>query len=171
MCWKMFWEPLAAISQFVEAIAVSFALVYAWYQIRAMNREQRLGAIWEIYKELDSSEARRARRYVYDNKATYQALATGELELRGLSWEARCNAEQVSSTFNKMGYAVCKKLIPAHLLVDAYGVIIARCWTALEPFVQSVRVCRTEKDYHRYFECLARKAIKSAGEEVTFQMY
>ncbi|MGA9351049.1 MAG: hypothetical protein WBW48_19905 [Anaerolineae bacterium] len=170
----MNWEALAAISQFVEAIAVVAALLYAWQQIRAMRQEQLLGAIWQIYQELDSSETRQARRYVYCNRAMYQTLAkTGESTLSELPEEARRNAERVSSTFDRIGYVIHKELIPADLVLDGYSHIIARCWTALEPFVQSVRVYRREKDYQRYFECLGSAAIERVGgkEKVIFQMY
>ena len=171
----MCWEALAAISQFVEAIAVGAALLYARHQIGAMGREQRLGAIWQIYKELDSSDTQQARRYVYRNRAIYQALAkTGEAKLGELPEEARRNAERVSSTFDRIGYVIDKELIPADLVLDGYSHIIARCWTALEPFVQSVRAYRGEKDYQQYFEDLgqrAKKRLQLAGEEVTFQIY
>ena len=168
----MCWEKLANIGQFVEAIAVVVALLYAWQQIRAIRQEQLLGAIWEIYQELDSSETRQARRYVYCNRAVYQTLAkTGESKLSELPEEARRNAEWVSSTFDRVGYVIHKKLIPPSFVLDAYSHIIARCWIALEPFVQSVRVYRREKDYQQYFERLGRDAIRHAGEEVTFQMY
>jgi hypothetical protein len=170
----MNWEALAAVSQLAEAIAVVVALLYAWQQVRAMRREQLLGAIWEIYRELHSSETRHARRYVYRNRALYETLTSiDDSDLSHLPEEARGNAERVGNTFDRVGYVVYQGLIPARFVLDGYYHVIARCWIVLEPFVQAVRAYTGENSYQQYFEYLALQVFTryiSRGE-VNVQVY
>jgi hypothetical protein len=46
------------------AFAVLVALIYAWQQVKAVRQELRLGAIWEMFRELDADVTRSSRGYI-----------------------------------------------------------------------------------------------------------
>jgi hypothetical protein len=156
---NMNWDAFAAIAQAVETVAVVIALFYAWQQVRAARKELRLGAVWEIFRELDSAPTRAARGYIYKNRELYKALTGQETALAKLPNEAWRHAEAVSNAFDRIGYVVHQGLLPENLITDGYYHIIARSWIVLEPFIEAVRKSRNQENYQPYFEYLAMRVF------------
>jgi len=159
----MNWDAIAAIVQAIQTAAVIVALVYAWQQVKQARQqvkhsrqEVRLGALWEIFKELDTDELRASRRYVYKNWQLYHLLRDDVTRLDSLPNEAWKRAQDVSNTLDRLGFMVYQGLFPKRLIWGGYRYVIARSWKALKPFINSVRKKRKQESYQFYFEHLAK---------------
>ena len=70
-------------------------------------------------------------------------------------------AYSVGNTFNRVGYLVFLKLIPEEVILKGYGMVVARSWIVLEPFVYALREERHEAAFMYYFEYLANRCFKT----------
>lgn len=166
----MNWEAFAAIVQAIQTTAVIVALVYAWQQVKHARHDVRLGALWEIFKELDTDELRASRGYVYKNREIYHSLKNEGASLGNLPIEALKSAQVVSTTLDRLGFMVDRGLVPVDLIWDGYRYVIARSWIALEPFIRLARKERGRMSYQSYFEFLAIYVFEHyiTPEEVRF---
>jgi len=153
-------DLLASIAQIIEAIAVVITVIYAWGQLRAMRHEQLLGAVWEIFRELDAPEKHEARNSVYRHAALFKDLDHNpQATLAKLPEEAERLANVVSSSFDRVGYVVNRGLIPLSLILEGFHPSIARSWVALEPYIKALRKTRYHPKHEQYFEFLGTEAL------------
>lgn len=153
-------DLLVSIAQMIEAIAVVITVIYAWGQLRAMRYERLLGAVWEIFRELDAPEKHEARNFVYRHTALFKELYHDHQEnLSKLPEEAERLANVVSSSFDRVGYVVNRGLVPLSLILEGFHPSIARSWVALEPYIKALRKARYHPKHEQYFEFLGTEAL------------
>lgn len=153
-------DLLASIAQIIGACAVVITVIYAWRQLRAMRHEQLLGAVWEIFRELDAPEKHEARIFVYQNAVLFKELDRNPHEnISKLPEDAERLANVVSSSFDRVGYVVNRGLIPLSLILENFHPSIARSWVALEPYIKALRNNRYHPEHEQYFELLGIEAL------------
>jgi hypothetical protein len=173
------WDRLAAVGQAAEALCacveiplVLGGLIAAWFELRRGTKAQRLGIVWEMFRELGDAEARKARRFVFQERSVYEGLEDGSVDLRSLDPEAIEAAQNVGNVLDRLGYAVVKGLVSEDVVLDGYNCLVMRSWIVLEPFVNALRRERGERTYQKGFEELASRAFRNpdypSREEVEF---
>jgi hypothetical protein len=158
----------------LQTLLLCGTLLYARGQINAARNEQRLGAMWEIFNELDFSGAREARKFVYDHRELYKSLEGNNVEkFTELSKEAHANAERVSNSFDRIGYVVSLHLIPEELILKGYYIMIGKCWFILRPYIKIARRQRRKRDFQVYFQSLGEAVFSkySPEEEIRQMLY
>lgn len=166
----MNWAIVAVLIQLFETLVVIFAVWYTWQQVKAMRHDVQLGAVWDIFKEMDNDEMRFSRGYVYKNRLLYKNFENKKINSKGIPKKAWKHAQRVSTTLDHLGYMVNKGLVPKNLIWDGYRYIIARNWIVLEPFIKFIRQERQQYSYQAYFEELAIEIFRNhiKREEIQF---
>ncbi len=153
-----FFTAVSCFIMSVQTCTLLISLIFVAQQIEVARKEQRLGAVWEIFSQLDSDKIMAAREFVYDNREAYLSLEGHDEKYKKLTKEARTNAELVSSSFSRVGYAVSHDLIPENIILDGYRFMVTRCWHILGPYNRAVRFERKNDYYQKFFEELAQRA-------------
>ena len=116
------WEVVNSSLQLIQTCAVLAALVYGWQQIRDARRESRLDAAWQIFAEFSHEDQRKARRYIYKNRALFETVSRINRYCTFLPKQAWDAAHNIGNTFNRIGYSVHVKLIRKNSSWRAMGI-------------------------------------------------
>ncbi len=146
---------LEALVAVLQTVVLVVAGLVAWRQLREAQRARFLGAIIHMYDELGSREAYEDADAALGLPASIEEYTPEELELA--TWTTR--------VYEKLGFLVESRMIPAQYIIPLYSRRIIWTWDALQPFIQEQRRLRDDGGAYRmsgdgrYFELLAKRAV------------
>ena len=128
----------------VSAVGGPTAFFSFYYQ----RKHQRLTAILEAFKILNTPEHRKARENVYK---AYEKYEKGE---RDIFKAVRQDAAMVRADLDQIGMLVDKRLFPKKMFLKVYWNIVLICWKGLKDDIEQQRKNRDYPSYMYYFEKL-----------------
>lgn len=143
----IFWQDLTAIATTVYAILVLATLIVIYKQLIEFGKSRAIHTSLALFDSLQSSKARKARKYIHDNlPVPVKKLTIEELEkhLEGM-WEAVAG-------FDRLGYFLKRGYIHEDDIVPLFWAIVWRCWKKSEKLIRLMRRKRGDSIYRAGFE-------------------
>jgi len=150
---KINWGAVGAIATCIYAVLVLYTLYYIRGQLGEMKSTRTRDAALSVFKELQSKEARDARRYIYGSVPT---------NIEGITDDERQNhlekAEEAIIAFDRIGYLVREGHIdPDPILMPAWS-IVWRCWRKCENLIRWAAEKRNDPHYLEHFRHLFERS-------------
>ena len=140
------WNKWASLATIVYSVAFILSLSFILWQLLEIRRARSLQAILAIFEELQTPEARLARRYIY-TRLPRETEGIPEDELT----EHLINTEEAFITFDRVGYLVRERYIPSSDIIGFLWLPIWKCWKKSEKLILHIRQRRNEQTYLESF--------------------
>ena len=143
------WQAVTGIATSLYAFFVFLTLLYIHRQLKETQSTRKREAASAIFKELQTKEARDARRYIY---------RFVPISLEGIGEEERQThlekAEEAMIAFDRIGYLIKEGHIdPDPILIPAWS-LVWRCWNKSENLVRWAGEKRNAPYYLEHFRHL-----------------
>jgi hypothetical protein len=150
---------VGVIGSIATAVGVGVASITIYYQ----KKQYKLSALIEVFKLLNSSDHREARKIIYGKykgKADIHSSSFREALAKQENTDIIIQDSQamVRADFDQMGALSKNELIPECPFLDAYWHTVLMCWKALEGDIVGQRNQRQNPAYMKNFEELKNKA-------------
>ena len=144
------WEEWGAVATAGGTIVAAIALGLLAYQLYLQRQEHKLQAITLLYSELNTTDFRKALRFVYARdpaKLTLEHLSVTELE----------QVEMVIAHLDRLGFRVRTGQIPENECYHLFWDILLRTAQQLQLHLQDQREKRGNISYKDDYDWLTRK--------------
>lgn len=131
-----------------QVLTILLAVLAAFYTVKQINEAKKarvLPAFLEFEKRIVNEQARKDRRFIYENKLD--------------PFKDRAVIERVSTTFDLLGVLLREDLVYAPLIFHPFSDVIIKCWLKLHKLILLERN-RKGEFYMEGFEYLNEAAKK-----------
>lgn len=149
------WELLSWISTTIGVFLATLGVFAVAVQLYLQRKQSRLEFLDRLYAQLDTHEARLARRYIY--LASPDELRLKVLHSPGFEDQRRL-VEETLATFERLTYPIVQRQVPSEDAFNLYGGVLLSVAYQLWPYVEDQRDLRRASGrrhrlgYRRYLE-------------------
>lgn len=166
MSQSVYWQKWTTVGTWAVAfftllyvVAVTLTLLYIRKQFKETEKRRKLGLTLTIFKELQTREMRRARKYIY-TRVPQDVSEVSESELQ----EHLEEAESAIAPFDLVGYLIQEEYLDRESILANYWRGIWKCWKKSEHLLRWARRRRNEPIFH-HFDDLARESERYRHEK------
>lgn len=127
------WEAVTAIATATTAIVIAGTVLVAYRQLEHLRRATQLEGTLKIFEELNQTEMRDSRRFVFNElpERMSDPRFSAEISVAGTLDESRHPELYIMRAFEKIGTYVRYKLIDGEVVCDYAGPWILETWETL----------------------------------------
>lgn len=142
----IFWQMIGVFATCAYVILVAVTLVYVMIQVHEMRRSRQRESALTVLKELQSREAREARRYIY------QSIPNAIENLADVDVQAHLeHAEEAIIAFDRIGYLLKEGHIDEDAIMPIAWILVWRCWKRCESIVEWASMRRNDPHHLEHF--------------------
>lgn len=144
------------IAQIVAAASAAIGLFLVWWQVRKQTLQRFSDRVLDLYRELDTKEARSGRKFVYAEFPKLQNPTDAQIE----------RVRDVLASMDRMAYQVIRGYADSKAAHDLYGRALTRIVFSVWEWLQQERRSRNDPPPFHYCRFAEKLALQYAREDL-----